>query len=239
MNEQWQRSVPSVSYLVLLIGPPGVGKGTLARGLMQKMHFHRAPCVHVSTGDLLRQLPPDHPRAAELQSLVARGQFVSDETMQQLLIERLRQQDAANVCLLDGFPRTKMQAIWCADELRPRLVVVLDAPREELIRRISGRRIHLASGRTYNVNHPKFAPRQEGMDDETGEPLIQRSEDAENRVTTRLDLYDEETMPAVRYLEERFRVYGSPLLIRTHDQRDSRKQIEDVFPWIKHRICPA
>lgn len=231
--------VALLPYPVVLIGPPGAGKGTLARAIVEEMGRRSLPCAHISTGDLLRSLPPEHSRAEELRAILASGQFVGDAFMYDLLLERLAKPDAAHVYLLDGFPRTIDQANWMVRNNPPGLVIVLDVPQEVLIQRLSGRRTHLASGRTYNVHDPHFAPKGEEVDDVTGEPLFQRPEDAPHLVRERLELYASLTGRVVEYFEGLFFVYGAPIFLRVDGTRPTLDQLVTVFPWIVRRAILA
>lgn len=226
-------------YPVVLIGPPGAGKGTLARAIVREMGERDLPCAHISTGDLLRSLPPQHPRAEELRTILASGQFVGDAFMYDLLLERLAEPDATHVYLLDGFPRTIDQANWTVRNSLPGLVIELDVPQEVLIRRLSGRRTHLASGRTYNVHDPDFAPKYEERDDVTGEPLFQRPEDAPELVRERLELYATQTGRVVEYFEGLFSVYGAPIFLRVDGTCPTLDQLVTVLPWIRRRARVA
>jgi adenylate kinase len=179
---------------LILLGPPGAGKGTQAAFICEK---HGIP--QVSTGDMLRAAV----KAGTALGLAAKtvmdaGQLVSDDIIVRLVRERLRQPDCARGYLFDGFPRTIPQA----EALRTAgigldYVLEIDVPDEEIIARMSGRRVHPASGRTYHV---KFnPPKREGLDDATGEPLVQRDDDREATVRKRLDIYRAQTRPLVNY----------------------------------------
>ncbi len=190
-------------FVVLLIGPPGAGKGAFAQRFVKYMEEAGHGCTHLSTGDVLRRREfGDHPRADEMIRLLERGESVSDELMYEILEQRLNQPDIQPLCLLDGFPRTVAQAQWVFDHLRVKAVVHLDVPFDVAMRRVSGRRIHPASGRTYNIYDPRFKPRVDGHDDRTGEPLMMRPEDDPSRVGRRLELYQEQTVPILRALED-------------------------------------
>ncbi len=235
MKDQRPFHVPSTVYPVLLIGPPGSGKGTLAQAIMGEMERVGSPCSHVSTGDLLRSLPSKDPRAAELQALVAAGQFVSDETMYELLSERLAEY-GYGACLIDGMPRTLAQAEWMMRGVRPKLAIVLHVPDEVLVSRIAGRRTHLPSGRVYNVNSPNFAPAHAGVDDQTGEPLSVRPEDTPDRARERLALYAERTKPVVNYLETAFAAEKTPVVLWVDGTRSTGEILTTVLPWIAGQL---
>jgi adenylate kinase len=179
---------------LILLGAPGAGKGTQATFICQKYGIPQ-----ISTGDMLRAaVKTGTPLGLQAQSVMAAGGLVSDALIINLVKERLTQSDCANGFLFDGFPRTIPQA----DALKAAgvaldYVVEIDVPFEAIIERMSGRRSHPASGRTYHVkfNPPKVA----GQDDVTGEPLIQRDDDKEETVKKRLDVYSAQTRPLVAY----------------------------------------
>lgn len=179
---------------IILLGGPGAGKGTQAGYI--KAHFD---IPQISTGDMLRahvKQGTDLGKAAK--KIMDEGGLVSDEIVMGMVNERIADADCANGFLFDGFPRTLQQA----DALKEASVFV-DAVVEiavsdaEIVRRMSGRRVHLPSGRTYHVAFNP--PRQEGLDDVTGEPLIQREDDREETVKSRLKVYHDQTEPLVNY----------------------------------------
>ena len=182
---------------VILLGGPGAGKGTQAGFI--KDHFN---IPQISTGDMLRahvKAGTDLGKAAK--KIMDEGGLVSDDIIMGMVKERIAEDDCTNGFLFDGFPRTLAQA----DALRDGgvfvdAVVEIDVPDEEIIRRMSGRRVHLASGRTYHVvfNPPK----DEGKDDVTGEPLIQRDDDKEETVRARLKIYHDQTEPLIAYYSD-------------------------------------
>jgi adenylate kinase len=179
---------------VILLGGPGAGKGTQAGFI--KEHFD---IPQISTGDMLRA----HVKAgSELgkaaKKIMDEGGLVSDDIIMGMVKERITEDDCKNGFLFDGFPRTLAQADALKDaEVFVDAVVEIDVPDEEIIKRMSGRRVHLASGRTYHVvfNPPK----EEGKDDVTGEPLIQRDDDQEETVKARLKVYHDQTEPLIAY----------------------------------------
>ena len=179
---------------IILLGPPGAGKGTQAAFI--KEHWH---IPQISTGDMLRAaVKAGTPLGIEAKSVMDAGQLVSDNLIINLVKERLAENDCANGYLFDGFPRTIPQADALKDaQVAVDFVLEIDLPAEEIIKRISGRRVHEASGRVYHVEyHP---PKVEGKDDETGEALIQRDDDKEETVRKRLDVYQAQTRPLVDY----------------------------------------
>jgi adenylate kinase len=179
---------------IILLGPPGAGKGTQAAFI--KEHYS---IPQISTGDMLRAAVKENsPLGIEAKAVMDAGKLVSDALIINLVKERLTAADCATGYLFDGFPRTIPQADALKDaNVHVDYVLEIDVPAEEIITRISGRRVHQESGRTYHVifNPPKV----EGIDDVTGEPLILRADDAEATVRKRLDVYQEQTRPLVDY----------------------------------------
>ena len=179
---------------IILLGPPGAGKGTQANFI--KEHYS---IPQISTGDMLRAaVKAGTPLGIEAKKVMDAGQLVSDGLSINLVKERLTENDCANGYLFDGFPRTIPQADALKDAQVPvDFVLEIDVPAEEIIKRISGRRVHEASGRVYHIeyNPPKVA----GKDDVTGEDLVQRDDDKEDTVRKRLDVYQAQTRPLVDY----------------------------------------
>jgi adenylate kinase len=179
---------------IILLGPPGAGKGTQAAFIKEYWNIPQ-----ISTGDMLRAaVKAGTPLGIEAKSVMDAGQLVSDNLIINLVKERLTENDCANGYLFDGFPRTIPQADALKDaQVAVDFVLEIDVPAEEIIKRISGRRVHEASGRVYHVEyHP---PKVEGKDDETGDALIQRDDDKEETVRKRLDVYQAQTRPLVDY----------------------------------------
>ena len=179
---------------LILLGAPGAGKGTQATFICQKYDIPQ-----ISTGDMLRAaVKAGTPLGIEAKAIMASGGLVSDDLIINLVKERLTQADCANGFLFDGFPRTLPQAdAMKAAGVALDYVVEIDVPFDAIIERMSGRRSHPTSGRTYHV---KFnPPKVEGLDDVTGEPLIQREDDKEETVKKRLDVYSDQTRPLVEY----------------------------------------
>ena len=175
---------------MILLGPPGAGKGTQATYLTK--HFG---IPQISTGDMLRAaVKAGTPLGLEAKKVMDAGKLVSDDIIIGLVKERLKQPDCAKGYLFDGFPRTIPQAEALRDAgVHIDFVLEIDVPAEDIITRMSGRRAHLASGRTYHV---KFnPPKVEGKDDVTGEPLVQRDDDREETVRKRLEVYLAQTRP--------------------------------------------
>lgn len=179
---------------VILLGGPGAGKGTQAANICKRYDIPQ-----ISTGDMLRAaVKAGTPLGLEAKKVMDAGGLVSDDIILGLVAERIKQNDCANGYLFDGFPRTIAQAESLKEQgVSLDAVVEIDVDDEEIIKRMSGRRVHLASGRTYHIvfNPPKV----EGKDDETGEELIQRDDDHEETVKKRLDVYHEQTEPLIEY----------------------------------------
>lgn len=179
---------------LILLGAPGAGKGTQATFICQKYGIPQ-----ISTGDMLRAaVKAGTPLGVQAKSVMESGALVSDELIISLVKERISQADCAGGFLFDGFPRTIPQAdAMKAADVKLDYVLEIDVPFEAIIDRMSGRRSHPASGRTYHVTFNP--PKVEGVDDITGEPLIQRDDDKEETVKKRLEVYSAQTRPLVDY----------------------------------------
>ena len=179
---------------IILLGGPGAGKGTQANYIKEKYGIPQ-----ISTGDMLRAaVKAGTPMGVEAKKIMDAGGLVSDEIILGLIDERLKQDDCNNGYLFDGFPRTLAQADSLKNNGVPvDAVVEIDVDDNEIIKRMSGRRVHLSSGRTYHVTFNP--PKEEGKDDETGEPLIQRDDDQEDTVKERLNVYHDQTEPLISY----------------------------------------
>jgi adenylate kinase len=179
---------------VILLGGPGAGKGTQANYIKEKYQIPQ-----ISTGDMLRahvKAGSDLGKAAK--KIMDEGGLVSDDIIMGMVKERITEEDCKNGFLFDGFPRTIPQAEALKDAgVTVDAVVEIDVPDEEIIKRMSGRRVHLASGRTYHLIYNP--PKVEGKDDETGEDLIQRDDDQEETVRARLKVYHDQTEPLVEF----------------------------------------
>ena len=187
---------------IILLGPPGSGKGTQAQNITNEYGY-----VQLSTGDMLRaSCLSGSVIGLELKAIMDAGNLVSDEIVIGIVEERIFQNDCAGGYMLDGFPRNKVQAKKLDTMLARKnqqidIVLRLLVDDEVVVRRIAGRRFHVKSGRSYNVefNPPEIA----GIDDLTGEPLIQRADDNEKVVQSRLNIYRKQTEPLVKYYEEK------------------------------------
>ncbi len=179
---------------ILLLGLPGAGKGTQAQFLMQK---YRIP--QISTGDMLRAaISADAPLGREAKQYMEKGQLVPDHVVIELVKDRVKQPDCANGFIMDGFPRTLPQAEAMRDAgIGIDFVIEIEVSDGEILRRMSGRRVHPGSGRSYHVefNPPKVP----GKDDVTGEPLVQRPDDKEETVKDRIATYHSQTKPLIAY----------------------------------------
>ena len=179
---------------LILLGPPGAGKGTQANFIKEKFGIPQ-----ISTGDMLRAaVKAGTPLGLEAKKVMDAGGLVSDDIIIGLVKDRLQQDDCKAGYMFDGFPRTLPQADAMKDAgVAIDFVLEIDVPDAEIVERMSGRRAHLASGRTYHVKYNP--PKVEGKDDVTGEPLVQREDDKEETVKKRLDVYHSQTKPLVEY----------------------------------------
>jgi adenylate kinase len=179
---------------LILLGAPGAGKGTQAAFICQKFGIPQ-----ISTGDMLRAaVKAGTPLGLQAKAVMESGGLVSDDLIINLVKERIAQPDCVNGFLFDGFPRTIPQAdAMKAAGVKLDVVLEIDVPDEVIVERITGRLFHIASGRSY---HAKFnPPKAPGLDDVTGEPLVQRDDDKEATVRKRLEVYQAQTRPLVDY----------------------------------------
>lgn len=178
---------------LILLGCPGAGKGTQAKGISEKYHIPQ-----ISTGDILRAaIQQGTGLGKKVKEIVESGQLVPDKIVIQLVLERINQPDCKNGFLLDGFPRTVTQAEALHEHTNIDFVIDIDVPEEEIIKRLTGRRIHPASGRIYHLYYQP--PKEMDKDDVTGEVLVQRPDDAEDTVRKRLAVYQAQTSPLREY----------------------------------------
>ena len=182
---------------IILLGAPGAGKGTQANFITERLVIPQ-----ISTGDMLRAaVRAETPLGLDVKKIMATGALVSDDIILQLVKGRIQKDDCANGYLFDGFPRTIGQAKGMENAgIGIDYVIEIDVSDDEIIERLSGRRIHPASGRTYHVVFNP--PRIEGQDDVTGEPLIQRNDDRLETVKKRLQVYHDQTEPLVVYYKK-------------------------------------
>ncbi|MEE4280858.1 MAG: adenylate kinase [Pseudomonadales bacterium] len=179
---------------IILLGPPGAGKGTQAQFIKERLGIPQ-----ISTGDMLRAAVSSGSALGErVKAVMDSGALVSDEIIIDLVKDRITHDDCANGFLFDGFPRTIPQAqAMTSAGVEIDAVVEIQVPDEELVRRITGRRVHPGSGRVYHVIYNP--PKVDGLDDDTGEALVQREDDTEETVRQRLSVYKEQTEPLVEF----------------------------------------
>ena len=182
---------------IILLGPPGAGKGTQAQALTKTFGIPQ-----ISTGDMLRAaIKAGTPLGLQAKAVMDEGKLVSDDIILGLVKERIAAADCASGFLFDGFPRTIPQAQALVDaNIKIDAVVELQVPDEKIVKRMSGRRVHLASGRTYHIVYNP--PKVEGKDDVTGEDLVIRPDDQEDTVRSRLVVYHQQTEPLVAFYKD-------------------------------------
>jgi adenylate kinase len=190
---------------VILLGAPGAGKGTQARFITEKFGIPQ-----ISTGDMLRAaVKAGSPLGLKVKGVMESGGLVSDDIIIDLIKERITQADCAKGFLFDGFPRTIPQAEALKEAgVTIDHVVEIAVDDEEIVSRVAGRRIHPASGRIYHVQYSP--PKVAGLDDATGEALIQREDDKEETVRHRLSIYHSQTKPLVSFYQKLAAVEGTP-----------------------------
>jgi adenylate kinase len=212
---------------MILLGAPGAGKGTQAKFLTETYDIPQ-----ISTGDMLRAaVKAESDMGLKVKSVMESGGLVTDEIIIGLVKERITKDDCKSGFLFDGFPRTIPQAEALRDSgIEIDIVLEIDVPDEEIVRRLSGRRVHLDSGRVY---HLEFNPPvTEGFDDETGEALVQREDDLENTVRKRLSLYHEQTKPLVNFYQEMAEKFGKVRCIKI----DGTRLIPEIVSDIKQNM---
>lgn len=215
---------------IILLGAPGAGKGTQATYLREKFNIPQ-----ISTGDMLRAaVKAGSPLGLEAKSFMDSGGLVPDAVIIGLVSERIKEADCANGFLFDGFPRTIPQAEAMKQAgVGIDYVVEIDVPDEAIVERMSGRRSHPASGRTYHIkfNPPKVA----GKDDITGEDLVQRPDDAAETVMTRLNVYHSQTKPLVKYYADwaNSGVAGAPKHVFVNGLGDMNAIRDSIFAALK------
>ncbi len=182
---------------LVFLGPPGAGKGTIA---VKAKEVYGVP--HISTGDLFRaNIKNETELGLKVKAILAAGDLVPDEVTIAMVDARLKEKDAEKGFILDGFPRTVAQADALAEMTGLDAVVNFVLSKDEIVKRLSGRRVCKSTGKTYHIlfNPPKV----EGIDDETGEPLIQRDDDKEEAIRNRLEVYEKSTAPLIGYYREK------------------------------------
>ena len=182
---------------IILLGAPGAGKGTQAKFISDHLNIPQ-----ISTGDMLRaSVSKGTELGLKAKVLMEKGELVPDDLILDLVKDRISEKDCANGFLFDGFPRTLDQANALKDNgIKIDCVIEIMVDDDEIIQRMSGRRVHTASGRTYHIKYNP--PKQENIDDETGEPLIQRPDDNEETVRKRLAIYHDQTSPLVDFYKK-------------------------------------
>ena len=215
---------------VILLGAPGAGKGTQAQYICKEFGIPQ-----ISTGDMLRAaVKAETPLGLAAKEVMDAGRLVSDDIIIGLVKERLEQPDCANGCLFDGFPRTIPQAEALRDSgVNIDHVVEVAVDDEEIIERMAGRRVHLASGRTYHIIYNP--PKKDGLDDETGDPLIQRDDDQESVVRDRLSVYHEQTEPLIHFYSSwaKTDTAGAPTMNRIQGVGQVEEIRDEIFTVLK------
>ncbi len=202
---------------LIFLGPPGAGKGTIAAIVKDA---YKIP--HISTGDLFRANIKNETELGKMvKEILASGNLVPDEVTIKMVDNRLSESDAKSGYILDGFPRTIAQADALSQMSEVDHVINFVIDRETILKRLSGRRVCKSTGRTYHILYNP--PKVEGIDDETGEPLIQRDDDKEEAILNRLDVYEKSTAPLINYYKEK------GLLI----DLDASKSPEEIFEEFK------
>ncbi|AAZ19405.1 Adenylate kinase [Psychrobacter arcticus 273-4] len=205
---------------IILLGPPGAGKGTQAQFISKEYDMPQ-----ISTGDMLRAaIKEGSELGKQAKDVMNAGGLVSDDLIINLVQERIAKPDCVNGCILDGFPRTIPQAQALADaNVTIDHVIEISVPDDEIVKRLSGRRQHAGSGRVYHIDHNP--PQQEGIDDVTGEALIQREDDKESTIRDRLAIYHEQTSTLVGFYQDKAKEGGDA---PKYDKFDGTQGIDDV-----------
>lgn len=208
---------------LMLLGGPGAGKGTQALRLIER---YKIP--QISTGDMLRAaIAQGSKLGMDAKKIMEAGGLVSDDIIIGLVKERLSQADCKKGFLFDGFPRTLVQANALLEAgINLDFVIEIAVDDEEIIKRISGRRIHQPSGRVYHItNQPPKVP---GLDDETNEPLIQRDDDKEETIRKRLQVYHQQTAPLIQFYKKEYKEKGKPVF----DTVQGTGSVDNIFSRI-------
>ncbi|MDC1528585.1 adenylate kinase [Gammaproteobacteria bacterium] len=208
---------------MILLGAPGAGKGTQAKFLTETYAIPQ-----ISTGDMLRAaVKAETDMGLKVKSVMESGGLVTDDIIIGLVKERITDKDCAAGFLFDGFPRTIPQAEAMEDAgVEIDVVLEIDVPDDEIVRRLSGRRVHLDSGRVYHVDFNP--PAKEGLDDDTGEALVQRKDDEEDTVRKRLSLYHEQTKPLVDFYQQMEKKTGKLRFIKINGTRSINEIVADI-----------
>lgn len=208
---------------IILLGAPGAGKGTQAKFLTETFGIPQ-----ISTGDMLRAAVKAGTEVGrKAKAVMDAGQLVTDEIIIALVKDRLKQDDCRNGFLFDGFPRTIPQAEAMRDAgVEIDVVLEIDVPDDEIVRRLSGRRVHLDSGRVYHIEFNP--PANAGLDDVTGEPLVQRDDDKEETVRKRLTVYHSQTKPLVDFYQDMEKKSGKVKFIKIDGTGSIDKIVENI-----------
>lgn len=205
----------------IFVGPPGAGKGTIAARVAQELSV-----PHISTGEIFREnIRGRTELGVKIKELLDRGELVPDHLTIELVKERLTHPDVQSGWILDGFPRTRAQAEALDEFVHIDLIFHLEVDDETVVGRLGGRRVHPASGRTYHVVHNP--PKQEGIDDVSGEPLVKRDDDERDAIKHRLEVYRQQTAPVVEYYAAKDRL----------TQVDASRQMETVLAEVLDLIA--
>ena len=208
---------------MILLGAPGAGKGTQAKFLTEAYGIPQ-----ISTGDMLRAAVKAGTEVGlKAKEVMDSGGLVTDDIIIDIVKDRIQEDDCNSGFLFDGFPRTIPQAEALRDAgVDIDVVLEIDVPDDEIVKRLSGRRVHLDSGRVYHVEFNP--PAQEGLDDETGEPLIQRDDDTEETVRKRLSVYHEQTLPLVSFYTEMEKNSGAVKFIKINGTASIEVIVADI-----------
>jgi adenylate kinase len=216
---------------IILLGNPGAGKGTQGKFITQRYGIPQ-----ISTGDMLRSaVNAKTPLGLEVKEIMDSGKLVSDEIIIRLVKERIQQPDCRKGFLLDGYPRTIPQAeALLAENILIDVVIEIAVDDEEVVKRMSGRRVHVASGRVYHtVYNP---PNEAGKDNQTGEALIQREDDTEATVRKRLQVYHDQTKPLIKYYRD-LSLSGernAPHYVKIEGANSVEKVRDEIFEILDH-----
>lgn len=213
---------------IILLGPPGAGKGTQAQFISKEFDIPQ-----ISTGDMLRAaIKEGSELGKQAQEIMNAGGLVSDDLIINLVKERIAKPDCANGCIFDGFPRTIPQAQALSDaNIVIDDVIEIRVPDDEIVSRLSGRRQHPTSGRVYHIKHNP--PKQEGIDDVTGEPLVQREDDKEDTIRERLATYHNQTATLVDFYQTLAKQGGDA---PDYHEFDGTQDIEQVKQQISQAL---
>jgi adenylate kinase len=210
---------------LVLLGAPGAGKGTQAKLITKKYGIPQ-----ISTGDIFRAaMQQNNELGGKVKAIVNAGNLVPDSLVIQLIQNRLQENDCKNGFLLDGFPRTLVQAEALHDFSDIDFIIDVDVPAEEIVKRLTGRRIHPASGRIYHLLYNP--PQQDNLDDITGEPLVQRTDDTEETVRKRLQIYQDQTEPLREYYKNQYKNISDKKIPR-YIKIDGTQSVDEIHQTI-------